>query len=250
MVEAPMADTLSLRGLHFDCILGVYHHERLTPQPIELDVSLTLDVTTAARQESIATTVDYARLAGELRFLLSHSHFLLLESAAEAVAAWVLMPPSIDVKRAPVQRVTVRLAKSRALALSGIASIELNRTAKDFDYTTEVKQFGFVDIVYETKNCGIYRERISPGCTVPTHVHHSLDESELVLGEGLLVQGKPVDAGVARVWPKDFAHRWDNPTDREQSFLCIDRPKFLHSDEVEVDIPVEQLKDVYPQRYF
>ena len=102
----------------------------------------------------------------------------------------------------------------------------------------------------ETRECGVYRERIHPRTVLPTHVHQHLDESELVLGSGLLLQGQPVAAGLAHSWPKGFAHRYENVTDTEQSFLCIDRPAFIPTDEVEVALPVEQLKRPEPVRFF
>jgi dihydroneopterin aldolase len=96
----------------------------------------------------------------------------------------------------------------------------------------------------------VYRERISPRTVLPTHVHHHLDESELVLGDGLLLQGAPVTAGLAHTWPRGFPHRYENVTDLEQSFLCIDRPAFIPSDEVEVDVPVDKLTRTEAVRFF
>lgn len=243
-------DKLTLTGMRVDCIVGVFANERQTPQPVELSLALYLDTRAAATHSRIRETIDYARLAGELRFLLVASRFMLLESAAEAVAAYVLAPPSVDVPRPQVQRVEVKLMKPQALAGAGIPAIEIVREPKDYKYVTETKAFGFVDVLFETKECGIYRERIAPGQAVPTHVHHQIDESELVLGDGLLLQGKPVEPGLGRTWPKGFAHRYDNPTSTEQSFLCIDRPAFIPSDEVEVAIPTEKLGDVDPIRFF
>ncbi len=243
-------DKLSLTNMRIDCIVGIFANERQSPQPVELSLALYLDIRAAASHSRISETIDYARLAGELRFLLIASRFMLLESAAEAVAAYVLAPPSIDVNRPQVQRVEVKLVKPQALAGAGIPAIEIVREPSDYKVVTEVKEFGFVDVLFETKECGIYRERVAAGKAVPTHVHQQIDESELVLGQGLLLQGKPVQAGLARSWPRGFAHRYDNPTNREQSFLCIDRPAFIPSDELEVDVPTEKLGDVDPIRFF
>ena len=243
-------DKLSLRGMRFDCIVGLFDFERNTPQPVELDVSLYFDTRAAAHHDKLNDTVDYSRLLGELRFVLTAGRFRLIESAAEAVAAWILMPPSTDVPRPQVQEVDVRLSKLVALSGKAVPTLEIHRTRDDFPLRTETKHFGFVDIVFETKECGVYRERIHPRTVLPTHVHQHLDESELVLGSGLLLQGQPVAAGLAHSWPKGFAHRYENITDTEQSFLCIDRPAFIPTDEVEVDVPVNQLKRPEPVRFF
>ena len=63
-------DVIELRGLTVDCIVGVYHRERVTAQPLRLDVALFLDTREAAVGGKLAHTVNYGRLAGELRFLL------------------------------------------------------------------------------------------------------------------------------------------------------------------------------------
>ncbi len=243
-------DRLSLRGMRFDCIVGLFDFERNTPQPVDLDVTLHFDTRHAARQGRLAQTVDYSRTLGELRFILVAGRFKLLESAAEAVAAWLLAPPSLDVPRPQVERVDVRLSKLVALSGAAVPTLEISRQRSDFTMVTETKSFGFVDVIFETRECGVYRERITPKTVLPTHVHHHLDESELVLGDGLWLQGSPVAAGVAHTWPKGFPHRYENPTDLEQSFLCIDRPAFIPTDEVEVDVPIERLSRTEPVRFF
>jgi dihydroneopterin aldolase len=243
-------DRLSLRGMRFDCIVGLFDFERNTPQPVELDVTLHFDTRGAARIGRLVHTVDYARVLGELRFILTASRFRLLESAAEAVASWLLAPPSQDVPRPLIQQVDVRLSKLVALSGAAVPTLEIHREQGDFSMLTETKTFGFVDIIFETKECGVYRERISPKTVLPTHSHQHLDESELVLGDGLLLQGAPVAAGQAHSWPKGFAHRYENITAIEQSFLCIDRPAFIPTDEVEIDVPVEKLQRPESVRFF
>lgn len=243
-------DRLSLKGMRFDCIVGLREVERNTPQPVELDVTLHLDTRQAARLSRLSHTVDYARLLGELRFILVASRFRLLESAVEAVASWILAPPSEDVPRPQVEAVDVRLSKLVALSGAALPTLEVHRVPGDFERVTERKSFGFVDVIFETQECGVYRERVAPRTVLPTHVHQHLDEAELVLGDGLLLQGVPASAGLAHVWPRGFAHRYENVTDVEQSFLCIDRPAFIHTDEVEVDVPVAELQLPEPMRFF
>ena len=243
-------DRLSLTGMRFDCIVGLFDFERNTPQPVELDVTLHLDTRKAAREGKLASTVDYARLLGELRFILVAGRFRLLESAAEALGAWLLTPPSQDVPRPQVEAVDVKLSKLVALSGAAVPTLEIHRTHADFSMVTEPKKFGLVDVIFETRECGVYRERIFPHTVLPTHVHQQLDESELVLGDGLLLQGTKVAAGLAHTWPRGFPHRYENVTDLEQSFLCIDRPAFIPTDEVEIDVPVDKLIRTEPIRFF
>jgi dihydroneopterin aldolase len=232
-VSAP--DVLEVQGLIVDCIVGMYPSERDRPQPLVVDLALHLDTRAAGESEQIARTVDYGRLAGELRFLLESGRFQLLETAAEALARWVLLEPTPDRPGAVVERADVKLMKPEALAGGARASLTISRRRDEVRYTHEEKPFGRVDVVYEAKECGVYRLRIGPGRSIPTHVHRRMDEHELVLGDRLLVQGRPVPWGTAHHWPKDHPHRYDNPSDVEQTLLCVDRPPFLPADEIEVE---------------
>ncbi len=243
-------DKLSLSGLSVDCIVGVYPSERDQPQPLGVSLDLYLDTRPAARDAKLLETVDYARLWGEVRFVLQASRFLLLESAAEAVARYILAPTTVDAPHGAVREVTVRLSKPRALAGAGMPTLEIQRRADDYTYEHEEKPFGRIDVIFATKGCGIYREHVGPGASIPTHVHRQMDESELALGSGLLVQGKPAVPGTARHWPRGFPHRWDNPTSVPQTFLCIDRPSFIPTDEVEVPLSARELVDFDTLSFF
>ena len=250
MIQRKEHDRLALRGIRFPCIIGILDHERVTPQPIELDVVMHLDVRRAAHDGRLTDTIDYARVCGELRFLLVASRFLLVESAAEAIAAWLLCPPSLDVPRPQLEEVEVRLAKPSALGGRAIPELTIRRQRSECRPDVEVKPFGYVDVVFESPECGVYRKRISPRSVVTTHLHHHLDEMELALGGGLLLQGAPVVAGVAHAWPRNHPHRWENPGDIEQSVLCVDRPRLIRTDEIESDTPLADLVRTSPETFF
>lgn len=230
-------DVMTLSGLVVDCIVGVYPHERDEPQPLHLDLELSLDTRPAARGGGLRATVDYARLCGELRFLLESARFLLLETAADALCRYVLAPPTADAPHADIEAVTLTLKKPQALAGGVVPSLTVHRHKDEVQLEVEHKPFGQVDVVHVSPGCGIYRLRIAPGRSIPTHEHRVMEERELVLGDGLLLQGERVPAGAGVTWPKGLPHRYDNPTDGEQTVLCVDRPAFLPDDEVEVEEP-------------
>ena len=243
-------DVIELRQISVQCIVGVYPAERGTPQPLELDVALYLDTRKAASAGSLRDTVDYGRLAGELRFLLETADFRMLETAAEALCRYILAPPTEDSARAPVRAVTLRLSKPEALGGAGLASLQVHRAADEYQFEKEEKPFGRVDILFQDEHVGIYRLRIAPGRSIVTHEHQRMDEAELVLGHGLLLQGRPVLAGTGFRWPKHLPHRYDNPRALEQTVLCVDRPAFLPHDEVEVPEPPGGLVPVEGRAYY
>ena len=225
-------DVIEIRGLKVECIVGVYPQERDSPQPLEIDVRLELEPVLEVHR--LRQTVDYAAIASQIAFVLQHCRFFLLETAATALARLLLAPPALGEERARIQAATVRLVKPLALGGVGIPSLEIHREAADVTLGREDKPFGTVDIVHETREVGIYRLNVAPGRSIPLHVHRVMEEAEMVLGDNLLLNGDPVAAGTVHRWPHDLAHRYDNPSERWASILCIDSPPFVPGDEIEV----------------
>lgn len=227
-------DVIEIAELRVDCIVGVYPHERETPQPLELDVRMYLDTEGAGTSQRLRRTVDYAAVATQLAFLLQHARFHLLETAAHALSRFLLAPPALGEERAPIQAVSLRLTKPHALGGRGVPSLEIHREAADMTLETETKPWGTVDVLHEIRDHGIYRLNVAPQKSIPLHVHRVMEEAELTLGDGLHLNGEPVAACTAFRWPHDLPHTWHNPTDGWASILCVDAPAFVVDDEIEV----------------
>lgn len=237
--RSPTLDVLAIEGLAVSCVVGVYPVERERPQPLRIDIRMALDTHHAGESQRLRRTVDYAMVASQIAFILQTCRFYLLETAAQALTRYLLAPPALGEDRARIQAVTLRLTKPHALAGNGVPSLEVHRSARDVHLVHEEKAFGTVDIVYQTRDTGIYRLNIAPGRGIPLHEHRVMTESEMILGEGLLVNGREAPAGTVHRWPFRSPHQYDNPTDRWQSILCMDSPRFLPEDEVEVaGVPV------------
>ena len=228
-------DLITIAGLEVDCVVGTYSHERDTPQRLRIDVELETSIEAAAMHERLRDTVDYAAITSQIAFLLESCRFRLLETAAHTLAKLLLAPPAVGERRAPIERIRLTVTKPLALGGRGVPSLTIERDAAWAVLGHEQKSFGNVDIVHETRDAGIYRLNVAPGRGIPLHVHRVMNESEMVLGDGLLCQGRPVAPGTIFRWPHGAAHRYDNPTDRWQTVLCVDAPRFDPSDEIEVD---------------
>ena len=239
-------DCIRIAQLKVDCVVGVYPQERDMPQPLIVDLALWLDTQTAATKESLRASVDYAAIAGQVAFLLQTCRFRMLETAAHVVARYLLAPPALGERRAAIQRAQVQLTKPNALGGVAVPSVTIERDASWVAIETEQSNFGVVDIIHETRDAGIYRLNVAPRASIPLHLHRAMQESELVLTDGLLCQGEAASAGSIRRWPRELPHRYDNPTERYQTILCVDSPPFVPSDEIEVDhaplvaVPVER----------
>ena len=237
-------DVLRISNLTVDCVVGVYPHERNASQPLQVDIEMRLDTEKAAMKESVKQTVDYAATASQLVFLLRSCRFRLLETAAHVLARYLLSPPAAGERRAQIESVTVRLTKPGGLKGFATPSLEITRAADSCEFDVEERPFGTVDVIHETRDAGIYRLNIAPGREIPLHVHRQMRESEMVLTAGVLCQGVACPPGTVHRWPRGAAHTYQNPTDRVQSVLCVDLPRFIEEDEVLVqgepaDVPPE-----------
>jgi len=227
-------DRIELNGLEVDCVVGLYPRERHLPQRLRLDLTMYFSTEQAARKEALSATVDYAAIAAQLAFLLRSCEFRLLETAAHALARYLLAPPALGERRAQIERVGLRLTKPFALGATTVPALYIERDRHWVEIPHEHKPFGLVEIIHETKDAGIYRLNIAPGKGIPLHVHRQMREAELVLSDGLYCQHKRTPMGAVHRWPRGAAHCYDNPTERYQSILCVDAPRFIESDEIEV----------------
>ncbi|MCZ7679229.1 MAG: dihydroneopterin aldolase [Sandaracinaceae bacterium] len=212
----------------------------------KVSVRMGLDTRRAGATERLGDTVDYAATANQIAFLLRSCRFHMLETAARALAR--LLARAARAGGAAGAHPGAHAAAREALRARG-ARRALARDpprARDVTLAHEHKPFGTVDVIEETRHVGIYRLNLAPGRGIPLHVHKTMQESEMILGDGLLCQGKPVAAGTMFRWPKDAPHRYDNPTDRWQSILCVDSPPFLPEDEIEVEGSPAEVKPLPP----
>lgn len=76
-------DTIFIRGLCIETIIGIYDWERRVKQSIMLDVEMGVDIRKAAASQSVSDTLDYHAIALRLTAFIQEQKFLLLETLAE-----------------------------------------------------------------------------------------------------------------------------------------------------------------------
>lgn len=250
--EGRPLDVVALTDLQVDCVVGVYGPEREVPQRLCIDVELYL--TPRAAAGGLETTVDYARLAGDLRFILDACRFRLLENAAEAMARYILLAPTADAPRAQVQAVTLRLRKPQALGGLAVPGIRIHRQASDCVIPSERRGDMTIETVFLSSGQGIYRVCLAPGASIPPRSLRHTEEQELILGRGLLVQGQPAVRGTALRWPLQWPRAYANPGSTGQSLLRICRPCWSPEDEVPGDSgdapPPSAMQLIEGRRYY
>jgi dihydroneopterin aldolase len=120
MSQHPSEDRIFLRGLTTQCIIGFIDWERLTPQRIVIDLELPCDCARAARNDSVADSVDYKRVAKRVLAWVEQSKFHLVESLAHGLAMMLLA-------EFPLQWVRVSVNKPGAIRHSRDVGVTIER---------------------------------------------------------------------------------------------------------------------------
>jgi len=97
-------DRIALLGVAAVGHHGVLDVERHDGQPFVVDVVLELDLSTAGRSDSLADTVSYAEVAGDVMARITGPPVDLLERLAELIADDVLTRPMVDAVEVTVHK--------------------------------------------------------------------------------------------------------------------------------------------------
>lgn len=84
------ADSIFLRDLRIDAIIGIWEWERKIRQTVSIDLEMGADIARAAKTDAIEDTLDYKKVAKRVQQFVSDSGFQLVETLAEKVAEIVL----------------------------------------------------------------------------------------------------------------------------------------------------------------
>jgi len=83
-------DKVIVENLEIETIIGIYEHERNTPQKVVLDLELFRSIAEAAKSENIDDALNYHALTNELKTLVGESKCLLIETLAEKITHYIL----------------------------------------------------------------------------------------------------------------------------------------------------------------
>jgi dihydroneopterin aldolase len=116
-----MIGTTGLKSLQVECIVGIYDHERQTPQTVIMDIALDYDFAAAAGSDAIGDAVDYDGVARGVTELVQRRAFQLIETMAEETAAMLLA------RLTQVQRVAIEIRKPAAVAAAACSFVRVER---------------------------------------------------------------------------------------------------------------------------
>ncbi len=119
--------TTGFKNLRVDCVIGVYPQERTGSQPLFLDVEVDYDFAPAAVTDELTAALDYDRIAGGLADVARTGRFLLLETLAEASAAFCLETfPEVT-----AVRLEIRKPRAVEAADASFVRVERNRVERN-----------------------------------------------------------------------------------------------------------------------
>ncbi len=119
----PNLDWITIDQLEFECIIGIYPHERSAVQPLRIDLRLGVaPVIKAAQSDDIAQTVDYQRVCEAVMNVAQTGQFQLVEALALAAVDALF-------NQFPLAAIQIKVSKPNALPYTQGVGIELFRQA-------------------------------------------------------------------------------------------------------------------------
>ncbi|WP_141733087.1 dihydroneopterin aldolase [Oligoflexus tunisiensis] len=213
-------DEIRLKDLVVPCTIGIYPEEKLRTQPLHLHVALYLDTSLAAKSGQLSQSVDYAALIKEIKFILTQGHFRLIESAAEALAAFILSRHPVDVVRAPVEAVEVEIVKPEALRGLSIPSIRVFREQPENVAAPGVSTW---DMIFAAPETSLFRGIVPPQTSLRPWLPGWNVTAVMTGGAGLHIAGRVLLAA-EELNGEDLAEQFlGNDTSEPRSFLALAR---------------------------
>ena len=114
-------DIIFIREMRLPAWIGLYKHEKVAQQTIELDIEIGLPGDTVFRSGKVRDTIDYGVVSERIRAILDSERFGLVESLAERIAKLL-----IDEFKSP--KVTVNITKLGVLKDAKRVGVRIERS--------------------------------------------------------------------------------------------------------------------------
>jgi dihydroneopterin aldolase len=96
-----------VRDLVLSAHIGVHHHEQGRPQPIRINLDLSVREGRAPIDDELANVVSYEDLVDRARAIVAEGHVRLVETLAERIAEMCLADPRVAVARVRVEKLDI-----------------------------------------------------------------------------------------------------------------------------------------------
>lgn len=113
-------DKIIIKNLKTEGILGIHQREQDTPQPIQINVVMSVDTSGAAVEDDIHQTVNYSTVAKQILQKVQSTHFYTVEALITSLADLIL-------EHKLVQKVWLRVEKTEAVIAADSVGVEITR---------------------------------------------------------------------------------------------------------------------------
>ncbi len=114
-------DSIFLRELKVETIIGVWDWERKIRQTVSIDLEMGADIRRAAKTDSIDDTLNYKAVSKRVQQFVADSEFQLVETMAEKIAEVVLSEFELP-------WIQVRVSKPGAIRGAKDVGVQIHRT--------------------------------------------------------------------------------------------------------------------------
>ena len=83
-------DTIFVRELRLPAWIGLYKHEKIAQQVVEIDLEMGLPDDKVFQTHKVRDTIDYGVVCQKIRVILDNERFGLVESLAERIALLII----------------------------------------------------------------------------------------------------------------------------------------------------------------
>ena len=120
-----MKDTIYIRDLRVETIIGIFGWEREVRQQISMDLDFEFDVSVPGKSDSIDDTLDYKKITKSLIAFIESSEYKLIEALGEGIVDHLK-------SKFGIKKVKLRLSKPGALRFSKDVGIMIERCSLFF----------------------------------------------------------------------------------------------------------------------
>lgn len=117
-------DTVFIRDLSMDAVIGVFGWERQVRQKITINLEMATDISKAAETDDLTYTLDYKAISQRIRALVDENQPKLVETLIELIATTVMEEFNIPWLR-------ISIAKPGAVRGSAAVGVTIERGKRD-----------------------------------------------------------------------------------------------------------------------
>ncbi len=120
MIFATNKDVVFIEELVVNTIIGIYNWERVTPQPVLIDLALFNDTQKVANDHSLLDGVNYKKVCEDVSQWTQAMQAELVEELAEYLADKLLA-------NYPISKVTIKISKPIAIKQASKVGVQITR---------------------------------------------------------------------------------------------------------------------------